>query len=160
MYNVSSQLCLRSAQPTGGRRGESLTTQWQFGGGDLGIPFWSPSQNKMFYWYGDTNDISGGLWRSNVLGYGTDLDGSDGLALDGFISNQGIAAQLINSLHNENITKFERSRIPTGAIEIDGTMYVFFFCVRYWGKDNYWDVNFNGVSKSVDGGQTWTRVLT
>ncbi len=131
---------------------------WNVGGTDLGIPIYDEANQKMYIAFGDT--FSGadqrGNWRSNVMAVTTDLDASDGITIDSFLNNnRPIAKEFIPSRKVDNL---EITTIPTGGIVIGDSIYVHYMSVRVWGTPGEWDINYNGVVKSVDGGETWTRV--
>ena len=71
-----------------------------------------------------------GNWRSNVCAYSSDFDLSDGLKLDGWLTQGGreLAKQIIPSMMTDG---FEMTTIPTGAIEIGGTLYVLLISYPY-----------------------------
>ncbi len=133
-------------------------------GTDLGIPVYDTKNQRMLLFYGDTfsgqnkGEGSGyNDWRSNVCAYSADLDLSDGLTLDGWITREGReqAKQLIPSVKTDN---YEITTIPTGAVEIGGDIYVFYMSVRHWGANGEWTVNYCGLVKSTDGGENYSRV--
>lgn len=122
------------------------------GGTDLGIPYYDDVREQMYFLFGDTftgiNDLNGN-WRSQTVGITKDMDLSDGLTFDSFISDSnGTAVQIIDSLHST--AKGEMTCIPTGGIAINGTHYVFYMSIREW-LDSGWEVNYCGVAKSTDG---------
>lgn len=62
-------------------------------GTDLGIPVYDSKNQRMMLFFGDTfsEQIKGegsgkGNWRSNVCAYSSDFDLSDGLTLDGWLT--------------------------------------------------------------------------
>lgn len=133
-------------------------------GTDLGIPVYDSINERMLLLFGDTfsgqnkGEGSGfNDWRSNVSAYSTDFNLSDGLSLDGWITREGreLAKQLIPSLKTDN---HEITTIPTGAIEINGAIYVFYMSVRHWGANGEWTVNYCGLVKSTDGGENYERI--
>ena len=139
---------------------KNRTDEYAVGGCDLGFPIYNSKNDTMYIDFGDTfMDASSqsGLWRSNVLAYSTDFDLSDGLAFDGFITGGGgnVAKALIDGYH---IDRYEMTKIPTGDIEIDGTMYMFYFSKYSWETEAITSMNYGGVIKSTDNGQTWERV--
>ncbi len=133
-------------------------------GTDLGIPVYDSVNDRMLIFFGDTysTQVEGAGsgkndWRSNVCAWSKDADLSDGLTLDGWICNKNreIAKQIVPSLKTDG---YEITTIPTGAIEVNGSVYLFYMSVRQWGPNGRWDVNYCGLTKSTDGGQTYTRV--
>lgn len=135
------------------------TDEYGVGGTDLGFPIYNSTNDTMYLAFGDTFTTPAtlsGLWRSNVLGYSTDFDLSDGLKIEGFITNNAnIAKPVIDGLH---IDSYEMTKIPTGGIEINGTMYMFYFSKYSWNNQAKYSMNYGGVVKSTDNGQTWERV--
>ena len=134
------------------------------GGTDLGIPVYDSKNERMLLLYGDTfsgqkaGEGSGyGDWRSNVCAYSTDFNLSDGLTLDGWITRGGreMAKELVSSNKTDN---YEMTTIPTGAIEINGAIYMFYMSVRHWGANGEWWISYCGLTKSVDGGENYKRV--
>lgn len=132
-------------------------------GTDLSIPVYDSINERMLLFFGDTfsEQVKGegsgrGNWRSNVCAYSSDFDLSDGLKLDGWLTQGGreLAKQIIPSMMTDG---FEMTTIPTGAIEIGGTLYVFYMSVRSWGVNGEWWVNYCGVVKSSDG-ETFERI--
>ncbi len=138
-------------------------------GTDLGIPVFDGE--KMLLFFGDTFDGYGRLWRSNIVGFSTDFELSDGLLFDSFLvdDNNKVKA-VIEGNHNGNVFDGDNgstptdgrevTKIPTGGITIDDSIYMFYMSVRYWGVPGDWKVNYNGVVKSTDGGQTWNDIET
>ena len=134
------------------------------GGTDLGIPVYDSKNNRMMIFFGDTfSGQTAGAgsgfndWRSNVCAYSTDFDLSDGLKLDGWVTKEGreLAKQMIPSSKTDN---YEMTTIPTGAVELNGTIYTFYMSVRHWGANGEWWVNYCGLMKSTDGGENYSRV--
>ena len=133
-------------------------------GTDLGIPVYDSKNDRMLLYFGDTysGQVNGegsgtGNWRSNVCAYSKDFDLSDGLTIDGWFTqgSRTMAREIIRSIKTDG---YEITTIPTGAIEIGGNIYVFYMSVREWGANGEWWVNYCGVVKSSDGGNTYTRV--
>lgn len=134
----------------------------QVGGTDLGFPVFVESNRKMFLFFGDTFQVKmQGLWRSNVCAYTSQTDKlTDGLRLEGFLMQEDgkMAKGIVNSSH---VVCDERTKIPTGSIYVDGTIYLFFFSKYAWvanGVPRDRSMNFGGAVKSVDEGKTWQRL--
>jgi hypothetical protein len=134
------------------------TTEMTVGGCDLGYPMYDSQRKVMLNFFGDSFDTpsQGGRWRSDTVSKSTDFDLSDGLSIDSFISSpSGIAKACIEGHHTD---KYEMTKIPTGAIEIDGDYYMFYFSKYSWNVSNVHSMNYGGCIKSTDGGQSWSRV--
>ena len=143
---------------------------------DLGYPVWDETQNRLLLFFGDTHGkwseataptpdkVGAKHWRCNVMMVSEDEDYSDGLDITGYLTQDGITAtghaiELIKG-HKSNSSSavwLERSKLPTGAIAIDGTIYMGYVSKYKWGYavDS---VCYGGVIKSTDGGATWERV--
>lgn len=109
---------------------------YDIGGTDLGI-FWKMDEGKVRILFGDIfgKDWKPGYtpnWRSNAMAWSTDTDLSDGITIDGMITEPaGVAKQIIYSAHIT--TGFDDwSSIPTSAIRIDGKDYVHYLNVKAW----------------------------
>jgi len=135
------------------------TDQYAVYGTDLGSMF--QFEGKTYFVFGDTfgerdaDQIGGGgsFWRSNTMGYTTDTDPSDGITLDGMITDGlGLAAELLPS---KKVDNDEMTVIPTHGFEANGSMYMHWMSVRHWGVPGEWEVNDAGLAKSTDKGQTW-----
>jgi len=131
-------------------------TRYNICGTDLGIPVYH--NGKLWFFFGDTfsgGDMKGD-WRSNTAAYTTDLDYTDGIVFDGMYStvSTGYASELVAGLKK---TYTEVTKIPTGAISLDGTLYFYFMSVNNWDNAT-WECNYGGLVKSTDDGKTWTVV--
>jgi len=118
--------------------------------------------DKTYFVFGDTfgerppDQIGGGgsFWRSNTIGYTTDDNPEDGIALDGMITDEtGLAKELLPS---RKVDGDEMTKIPTYGIAANGALYLIYMSVRHWGDPGQWDANYASVAKSTDGGQNWT----
>jgi hypothetical protein len=104
----------------------------------------------------DATGGGGSFWRSNVLGWTTDDDPSDGITLDGMVTDgTGSAKELLSS---KKVDGVEMTVIPTHGFEADGAMYLHFMSVRHWGDPGEWEVNYAGLAKSTDDGKHWTKL--
>ncbi len=128
-------------------------TNYGVGGTDLGVMI--NKGDETFVFFGDTfkNENMADNWRSNVAAVTTDTDYTDGILFDRMIvTGTGVAKEL---LRGKKIDNDEMTKIPTGGICIDDTLYLSFMSVRHWGEAGYWDCNYGGVAKSTDNGETW-----
>jgi hypothetical protein len=97
----------------------------------------------------------GSLWRSNALAYTYDRDASDGITIDGWITDStGTAREVVASPK----TGGEITRIPTHGVSANGNIYLYFMSVRQWGDHGQWQANHAGVARSTDDGQTFEIV--
>lgn len=144
-----------------GKDGLTDTTRYQVGGCDLGYPAYDHKQGRLLFFFGDSFSSSGSFaegWRSQTVGVAKDLSfKGDRLPIEGFLNDgDGRAISVIDGHHEDN---FEMTKIPTGAVVVDGTIYVFHFSIRSWSiSDPGKRMNFGGLIKSRDGGCTWARV--
>lgn len=135
------------------------TPQYAVDGTDLGSMF--EFAGKTWFVFGDTfgeraGVVGGGgsFWRSNTMGWTTDTDPSDGIAIEGMIVDDiGLAKELIPS---KKVDGEEMTVIPTHGFAVGGTMYLHWMSVRHWGEPGEWEVNDAGLAKSEDHGQSWS----
>ena len=141
---------------TGPESANRTDMEYVVGGTDLGIPVYNSKNDTMYLFFGDTfqnEKNQTGYWRSNVVGLSKDYDLSDGLTFDSFLAgSSGIAKAVIDGHHADG---FEMTKIPTGAVEVDGVLYMFYFSIRTWNPNS---MNYGGAVKSTDNGETWERV--
>ena len=140
------------------------------GGTDLGVPVYNSVTGEMYLLFGDTYGAStatgqnhSGNWRSSVMAISKDFDLSDGLTYDSWWRGGSDQAEaVIEGKHfavSDSSSKgLERTKIPQGGIEINGTVYIFYESIRYFGATGYWVVNYQGVIKSTDNCETFERV--
>lgn len=119
---------------------------------DLGIVFLH--NGELHYVFGDTIACSQAK-KSNTMAHGSDLDPIDGLRFDGWILNgTGQAKELIPSIKESGK---EISAIPTAAVSINGTIYIWYMSVRQWIWGGDWIANNASIAYSLDGGNTFTK---
>ena len=100
--------------------GIGLTDRWDVCGTDLGIPVYSPSQQRMYFLFGDTFGLPKELcqgdnriaavdsevarnWRGTVAGYTSYFDLTSGINWEGFIADEeGNARALIEAHYCKN----------------------------------------------------------
>jgi len=143
------------------------------GGTDLGIPFYNSKNNTMYILYGDTYGTGraqtpdgqdrGSNWRSSVMAISKDYNLADGLTYDDWWRGGSDQAEaVIEGKHWDRsicvATGVEGTKIPQGAIELNGNVYIYYESIRYFGAGGTWKVNYQGVIKSTDNCQTFERV--
>lgn len=127
-------------------------------GTDLGSMF--ELDGTVYIAFGDTFGCcrppeggSGGMtWRSNVVGYSTDRDLSDGMTLDGMFPNRLGSARLLLRREPGDVT-----RIPTNGIAVGDRMYLHYMAVQEWQEPGHWTLNRSGWGYSDDRGETWVQ---
>ncbi|MEJ7649485.1 MAG: DUF4185 domain-containing protein [Nakamurella sp.] len=138
------------------------TDRFRVAGTDLGSMF--RMDGKTWFVFGDTfgsrgEGLTGGggeEWRSNALAHSSDTDPTDGILLDGFVTDeQGWASEPVPGL---KIDYDEMTIIPTYGFAVGGTMYLAFMSVKHWGEPGEWETNHSGLAKSTDQGKTWTTL--
>jgi hypothetical protein len=135
------------------------TTDFDVGGTDLGYPLYVKELKKTYFFFGDTfTKNQTGNWRSNVVGISEDDNLSDGLTLSSFISSSaGYTTFAINGHHDRNGVN-EVTKIPTGVIDVDGILYMYYFSMWNWNAANDNMMNYGGCVKSTNFGKTWERI--
>lgn len=124
--------------------------------------------DRTYFFFGDTfgerdpESIGGqgGIWRSNVSAYTTDVDPTDGITFDGWapLDDVGWAAALVEGDHAANTGGGEVTKIPTAGFAVGDALYIQYMSVSFWGEPGAWDANFAALAKSIDRGRTWTPV--
>ncbi|QJD88409.1 DUF4185 domain-containing protein [Cohnella herbarum] len=136
------------------------TDQYGVYGTDLGSMI--NADDRTYFVFGDTfgerpPDMIGGggsYWRSNTIAYSTDNDPTDGITLDGMVSDEiGLAKELIPSA---KVDYEEMTTIPTHGLYANGALYLYYMSVNHWGDPGKWDANDSSVAKSTDQGHNWT----
>jgi hypothetical protein len=101
------------------------------------------------------------MWYSNFVAISDDKKMHDGIAFSEVVSRpNGMALPFAQGAHqdgNEFDNRVEVTKIPTGAITLGDTVYLFYMSVRYWGASGKWNVNYNQCLKSTDL-YTWEEV--
>ena len=137
-------------------------TQTNYGVASVGGGYMVDCKDFVMFAFGDTKREDGvGLpWRANMLAHSTDFDYTDGILFDGFYSvdsgeYKGNGGEFLLSHHQKGV---EMSKIPTGAVMVNGNVYFGFMSVRRWaepGENGVWKCNYGGLAKSSDLGRSW-----
>lgn len=156
---------------TGKNSKNDTLSRFKVGGTDLGMPLYNSVTDEMFLAFGDTFSDPFGpdkptlnfkrRWRSNTLAK-IKLEDTyiDGIEIIDFLKNKktGIAKAIIQGHHTRDSETVEVTKIPTGMIEINGNLYMFYFSIRAWKP--FAIMNYGGCLKSIDNGNTWNRVYS
>nr|WP_155980714.1 DUF4185 domain-containing protein [Nocardia sp. CNY236] len=148
-----------------GRGSENRTDmRWQIDGTDLGL-MWETTPGEVAVVFGDTFGDGwsvGGAgaddqdWRSNVIGFSTDRDLSDGLTLETFAQDSPCHAAEI--LASRKIKNWETTTIPTSGFAIGDRQYLSYMSVNRWSRiPGMWWTNYGGLAYSDDHGRTWHK---
>ena len=124
---------------------------------DLGIPV--DLNDRIIYLYGDTfsgNDCNIGIWNSNFIAEGSNLDFNSGITFDRVITDKnGVIKPICQGLHHRDKPENkdlslgrEVTKIPTGGILIGDYVYVYMMHVRHWGPAGVWYVTNNQLYKA------------
>lgn len=110
----------------------------------------------------DKNDCSpfGPNWRSNVLGFTTDIDPSDGIEIERWYSKgSGKAIAVAEGGHAPPFSR-EQSRIPTALLSAGGKLYLHTMSVYgFASMGGVWLCNGSRFYVSADEGSTWKPAL-
>ena len=142
-----------------GPEGYYNTMEFGLGSCDLGYPLYIPDRNQMYYFFGDSfsQNHQSGMWRSNVAGISTDFNFSDGLTIDdALFTSNGFLMAIYNGHHMD--IGSEVTKIPTGAIYVNGNIYMYYFSIHNWSVAADTCMNYGGCIKSSDYGATWERI--
>ena len=137
----------------------STRSTWNVATADLGIM--CLHNGKLYFFFGDTlGGAHGKDWLySNVAAFTSDLDYTDGISFEGYLTDdKGRVKPVTQGVFQVNVEAgYEYTRIPTGAISLNGNLYMNFMSVAQWLGDD-WICNFGGIMKSADDGETWTEL--
>jgi len=153
-----------------GKNSQNFPKECEVAGTDLGFPVYDETRDRMYFLFGDTMPLFNetgeyyyGTRRGSSVAYVDNISTGDFTKTLKFTSwvkdESGFAFAIADSKYTPSSERYENSKIPTGGICINGTLYVFIMSVRSWSVGGVWDINFNGVVKSADGGNTWERVF-
>lgn len=141
---------------TGPQGSNSINPTWQVGIGGTDLGHTVNHNGKTYFLFGDTfaseaSEGSGGPdWRNNVMAYSTDLNPSDGITFDGWITRSNGTAKQVITPGNQSVTY-----IPTGAISVGDKIYAWYMHVTDWSD---WSLSHAGLSWWSEGDDQFTIV--
>lgn len=173
--NYSDQLLYvkELGKVTGDNAFTNTTDRFAVGATDLGFCYYDEGTGRLNVIFGDTfGSLAGGNWRSNVLLYTDQTDYSTGIAFTGALTaagaaENGTAVQLTPNASrgaliqgNAEITPKTNTCIPTGAVMVGDTTYLYYMEIDENGfqDSGEWNVYCCRVLKSGDHGESWTQV--
>jgi hypothetical protein len=109
-----------------------------------------------FGWQGDRCPRFGPNWRSNVLAFTSDMDPSDGVAIESwYVGDDGKAKAIAEGVHQDAF-KGEQTRIPTAMVTVGDTVYLHTMSVHGFATmGGVWLCNNSRFYSSADEGATW-----
>lgn len=136
-----TQIC----QLTGEASVNQTESNWGIGSCDLGS--FAELNGEMYQFFGDTfsgNDQTGAWYNNSMAKLSTPNNFSNGLTYS------KMTKQLISPRNDD------MSMIPTYAIGVNDTLYMYIMEIRAWGAPGHWDCNGGAWATSTDEGQTWS----
>jgi len=112
-----------------------------------------------FGWLGDSCPKFGPNLRSNVIGFTTDKDPSDGVVINDWLRDaQGRAIAAIEGKHEPHFTG-EFSKIPTAMVVAGGRLHLHYMSVKgfSFSPGLAFLCNYSRFITSGDGGRTWVE---
>lgn len=109
-----------------------------------------------FGWRGDSCPKFGPNWRSNVIAMTTDMDPSDGVAIEGWLTGED--GKAIAAAEGRHMLKFssEQTKIPTAMVAVGDTLYLHYMSVHgFADMGGVWLCNSSRFITSTDGGRSW-----
>jgi D-arabinan endo alpha-(1,5)-arabinofuranosidase len=136
-------------------------------GTDLGIM--TELNGRIYFAFGDTfgyegdicRGINGPSWRSNCFASTADHDPENGVRLTDWLrGSDGRAIAIVQGAHQPPFASeaSEETKIPTGMVSIDGTIYLHYMSVRgFAAKGGVWECNYSSWVYSSDLGKNWHK---
>lgn len=111
-----------------------------------------------FGWQGEHCTRFGPNWRSNVVGFTTDGNPSDGVVIENWLRGaDGKAVAAREGAHSDAF-KGEQSRIPTAMVAVGDRLYLHTMSVHgFASMGGVWLCNSSGFGYSDDAGKTWHK---
>nr|MDO8088532.1 DUF4185 domain-containing protein [Candidatus Sigynarchaeum springense] len=90
-------------------------------------------------------------WRSNVMAYSNDSTFSDGIVINGWVTNgtPPNATELFGPV--EKIDKVDLTMIPTAAMVDGSKFHIFYMDINHWGTAGVYYTNYGSIAYSDDG---------
>lgn len=121
---------------------------------------------KVYFAFGDSFGFRGEAcprfgpnWRSNLLGVTADLDPSDGIEWERWLTGpDGRAVAVTEGAHQRAFAgaSSEQTRIPTAMLALGERLYLHYMSVRgFAAQGGVWECNFSRFVYSDDRGHSW-----
>lgn len=122
-------------------------------GTDLGIPFYHPQTDRIYYVYGDSySDIYKRDWRTPIMSWSEQMTNNMASVRSGYFDdwlNDGTMAKQLWT---------ETTHIPTTAWSMNGRMYIWSMAVNFWGGPGEWNTASSWLMYSENNGVSWTKM--
>ncbi len=159
-FVVNAASCAMASTITGAQNfqlvdrltGPLISGHVNVGGTDLGHMV--NHNGRTYFLFGDTfaSEGPGGFdWRNNVMAWTTDVDPSDGLAFDGWLTRPNGTARQAITPGTQPVTY-----IPTGAISVGDKIYAWYMHVSNWNTG--WTLSHAGLAWWREGDSQFTTV--
>jgi Domain of unknown function (DUF4185) len=134
-------------------------------GTDLGIM--TELNDRIYFAFGDTfgyegdtcRGVGGPNWRSNTFAATADHNPENGIKLTDWLrGSDGRTIAIVQGAHEPPFARetSEQTKIPTGMVTVDGTLYLHYMSVRGFApRGGVWECNYSKWIYSDDLGRTW-----
>lgn len=161
---VIREVSVREVGPLTGPHAFSSTRGVDVCGTDIGTM--AELDGRVYFAFGDTFGFLGDQcprfgpnWRSNALAITHDLDPSDGITWDSWLTDEDRKAIAITEgAHQPAFTASagEQTRIPTAMVAVDSRLYLHYMSVHgFAAQGGVWTCNFSRFVYSDDFGASW-----
>lgn len=131
--------------------------RFDLGGCDLGYPVYDRINDRLYILFGDSFNQANFLesdkelnWRSQTMGIIESFKKNKDFRFDRFYERKDEhgASSLLLSHHENNL---EMTKIPTGGLFVNGSLYFFYFDICSWDIESSQMMNYCGLAKYVPG---------
>ena len=134
-------------------------------GTDLGTM--TELNDRIYFAFGDTfgyegdtcRGVGGPNWRSNTFAATADHNPENGIKLTDWLrGSDGRTIAIVQGAHEPPFARetSEQTKIPTGMVTVDGTIYLHYMSVRGFApRGGVWECNYSKWIYSDDLGRTW-----
>lgn len=161
---IITGITVRPVAPLTGPDAISSTRSVDICGTDIGTM--TELDGRIYFAFGDTFGYDGENcpkfgpnWRSNTLGVSSDLDPSDGVVWDWWLTGRdGKATAITEGAHQPAFTgeNGEQTRIPTAMVAVNEHLYLHYMSIHGFApRGGEWTCNYSTFVYSDDLGESW-----